>query len=122
MAVCKHNYSCFRYQMYKNMMYMHQYGYGHHDPYYNNHYRQGQCYQGCPYNAHCEYGFCECNNGFVKQSGGCYRPEAVPPPRNLAMPFIACAEVAECQNIDINMVCQNNTSGTKMIKYIIKSE
>ena len=111
MALCKHNISCFRYQTYKHMMYMHQYGYGHHDPYYNNHYRQGQCYQGCPYNAHCEYGFCECNNGFVKNSGGCYRPEAVPPPRNLEMPFIACAEVAECQNIDINMVCQNQTTG-----------
>lgn len=100
-----------RYQMYNHMMHMHQYGNGYHDPYYNNHYRQGQCYQGCPYNAHCEYGFCECDYGFTKRSGGCYRQGQVPPPRNLEMPFIACTEVAECQNIDINMVCQNQTSG-----------
>ena len=94
-----------RYVMYKHMMMMHH-GYG--DPYYNNYYRRGECYQGCPYNAHCEYGFCECDYGFTKRYGQCYRQNQIPPPRNLETPFIPCGDASECQNIDLNLVCKED--------------
>ena len=31
--------------------------------YHNNYYSNNQCFGGCPFNAHCEWGFCECNRG-----------------------------------------------------------
>ena len=100
------------------MMLLNQYGAGYNDDYYHNFYLNGKCFQGCPFNSHCEYGFCECNAGFTKFSGGCYRSEqeVVSRPQNfLDNPFIACTEaVNECQKIDINMVCSTNgTQGGK---------
>ena len=46
--------------------------------------------------------------------GGCYRPDQVPPPRNLENPHISCVpdrpeQIAICQNIDLNMICANET-------------
>ncbi len=97
------------------MMLLNQYGAGYNDDYYNNFYLTGKCFQGCPINSNCKYGFCECNAGFSKISGGCYRSEqeVVPRPQHfLDNPFIACTEtVNECQKIDINMVCHNGTQG-----------
>jgi hypothetical protein len=39
-------------------------GYGSYNRgYYNNYYSNNRCFGGCPMNAHCEWGFCECNQG-----------------------------------------------------------
>ena len=77
-----------RYNMYRQMMYMnnpHMYGYnaGYYNNYYNrwvtssipelnielngNVYFRNICRDGCPMNAHCEWGFCECNAGNDKE-------------------------------------------------------
>ena len=96
-----------RYMMFRYMTMMHYHPY-HHDPYYSNYYSQGRCYQGCPYNSHCNYGFCECNLGFQEIYGSCYRNGQEPPPRHLENPFIPCdasLEESPCQSIDLNMVC-----------------
>ena len=36
-------------------------GWGYNPWYYNHYYYNNHCWGGCPWNAHCEWGFCECN-------------------------------------------------------------
>lgn len=36
--------------------------------YYNDYYYNNRCYGGCPYNAHCEWGFCEVTSYFCFRS------------------------------------------------------
>ena len=35
-------------------------------------YKANQCLGGCPTNAHCEWGICECKEGFQRAWGGCH--------------------------------------------------
>lgn len=54
-----HKYQEFKRQMHMlNPMYQ-----GYNQNYYQNNYQQNECQFGCPMNAHCEWGFCECNAG-----------------------------------------------------------
>ena len=57
-----------------------------------------------------EWGFCECNRGYYKNWGQCAREgEGSPRPSNFD-PFVACADNAVCQKIDINMICNTNVT------------
>ena len=37
-----------------------------------NLYKANQCLGGCPTNAHCEWGICECKEGFLRAWGACH--------------------------------------------------
>jgi hypothetical protein len=101
-----------RYQEFKNLMAMRGFGqYGDNDGFRNNFYSQNQCLGGCPMNAHCEWGFCECNFGYEKKWGRCVSPGTPVNPRSANFdPFVTClsTEAGTCQNIDMNLVCNTN--------------
>lgn len=100
-----------RYQEFKNLMSMRGFGqYGDNDGYYRNFYSQNQCLGGCPLNAHCEWGFCECNFGYEKKWGRCVSPGTPVTPRPPSFdPFVACTSTeATCQAIDMNLICNTN--------------
>lgn len=97
-----------RYQEYKRLMYMNQYGH-YNDNYYNSYYSQNRCYMGCSMNSHCEYGICECNNGFRKSYGQCYRDDMSRPSRSPSFdPFQPCTDTISCQTMDMNLICNTN--------------
>ena len=86
--------------------------YGHNSMYYNTYYHNNHCYQGCPLNSHCEWGFCECDRGFLKSSGLCinsydfvhtaaYNPSAPDP----------CSDSTVCQKMDVNLICNSENHG-----------
>jgi len=98
-----------RYQSYKNMMRMRGFGYGDYDDDWNNSYRRNECMFGCPFNSHCEWGYCECNYGFIRSYGQCQRRGARVTPRAANFdPFQPCNSWADCQAIDMNMMCNTN--------------
>jgi hypothetical protein len=100
-----------RYQEFKNLMAMRGYSqYGDNDGYFNNFYAKNQCLGGCPLNAHCEWGFCECNFGYEKKWGRCVSPGTQVAPRAANFdPFVACTSTeATCQPIDMNLICNTN--------------
>jgi len=109
-----------RYQRFKNMMRGRSFGYqrrGYHggdfddggffdDNYYDNYYSRNECMGGCPMHSHCEWGFCECDYGYIRRFGRCGRQGSVFEPRPTVFdPFQSCASTATCQAIDFNMVC-----------------
>merc|ERR1711971_181393 len=81
------------------------------DSNYQNFYSVNKCLGGCPPNAHCEWGVCECDDGFKRAWGGCFNmnftsmPEP-PRPRDQAL---ACSRSQECFGHDMNMVCRDQT-------------
>jgi len=98
-----------RYQEFKNMMRMRGFGYGDDDMGWGNSYRRNECQYGCPMNSHCEWGYCECDYGFWRRYGQCVRKGGNYNPRPGSFnPFISCASYADCQAIDINMMCNTN--------------
>ena len=92
-----------RYMMYRILT-----GGMYHNTYYNQHYYNNQCYNGCPLNAHCEYGFCECDMGFHKYYGQCsVSPPSYPP----SIPIKSdspCLDTPQCQTADMNLICSNS--------------
>ncbi len=68
-----------------------------------------ECLQGCPEYSHCQFGYCECDQGIIKTPGGCTQPKQITATRNLDMVFKTCNSVADCHEIDLNMVCLNQT-------------
>jgi len=126
-----------RYHEFQRMMYMNnplQYGGMWDNDYFSNYYSKNLCRFGCPANSHCEWGFCECNVGFVKTYGTCHIVGIKPTPRltsfspdNLACPLENVVDTTSnttsnttstsyCSLQDINMVCTANTdqSSTEM--------
>merc|ERR1719350_2429706 len=101
-----------RYNMYRQMMFMnnpHMYGYN--AGYYNNYYNRNICRDGCPMNAHCEWGFCECNAGSTRRNGQCMdsvQASKLPARPKDFNPFITCGETGECQKLDMNLICNKN--------------
>merc|ERR1719250_94837 len=82
----------------------HGYGYGHHHGGYNS-----QCFGGCPYAAHCEWGFCECNRGYEKRYGRCEQDWSNQQGRpNNFDPFVECMDSSNCQRMDMNLICNTN--------------
>ena len=75
-------------------------GLGWNSYYYNHYYYNNQCWGGCPFAAHCEWGFCECNRGYQRSFGGCVRDldSARQRPDNFN-PFVDCREGSTCQSI-----------------------
>jgi len=100
-----------RYQQYRMLSYMHMHPGGYYDNYYyNNYYLMNRCYGGCPLNARCEYGYCQCAYGFRNQFGQCYRDGMTAPYRPPGFdPFQPCTEESGvCQRMDMNLVCNTN--------------
>jgi len=121
-----------RYHEFQRMMYMNnplQYGGVWDDNYFSNYYSRNLCRFGCPPNSHCEWGFCECDVGFVKTYGTCQTlgTKATPRLSSFMPENLACGvgEVAHnstahqvnatsyCALQDINMVCNANLSTTE---------
>jgi len=99
-----------RYNQYRMMMMMHGGGYhGYNSGYYNNYYSNNRCFGGCPYAAHCEWGFCECNRGFEKRYGRCEQDwgNQQGRPANFD-PFVQCMDSTSCQRMDMNLICNTN--------------
>jgi len=96
-----------RYQNFKNMMSGRGFdGYGNNNNDFYNSYTRNECIGGCPFDSHCEWGFCECNNGYERRFGRCGRVGSIFTPRPAQFdPFVTCANIATCQGIDINMIC-----------------
>jgi len=96
-----------RYQEFKNLMRLRGFrNYGDDDNYNNNYYSRNECLGGCPVNSHCEWGFCECDYGFERRFGHCGRVGSNFTPRPVRFdPFKSCATTANCQDVDINMIC-----------------
>ena len=112
-----------RYQAYRNMMQSKGFESYESDTngtdtnYYSSYYERNQCLGGCPTDAHCEWGFCECNSGFEKKYGKCHSKSAEYDPVTFDLvnfDFFPCLNTAVCQSIyDINMICvENEMSGT----------
>jgi len=99
-----------RYNQYRYMMMMGGYGYGgyHGYGYHHGHYNT-QCFGGCPYAAHCEWGFCECNRGYEKRYGRCEQDWSNQRgrPDNFD-PFVECMDSSTCQRMDMNLICNTN--------------
>lgn len=99
-----------RYNQYRYMMMSGGYGgyhgyHGYNSGYYNN----NRCFGGCPYAAHCEWGFCECNRGFEKRYGRCEQDWANQQGRPANFdPFVECMDSSSCQKMDMNLICNTN--------------
>jgi len=97
-----------RYHQYQMMRMMMNGGSWNHG-YYNNYYSNNQCFGGCPIDAHCEWGFCECNRGLEKRYGRCERNWGGESGRPAGFnPFQPCSNTANCQRLDMNLVCNTN--------------
>jgi len=101
-----------RYNMYMMMMHMNNpMMYGYNRGYYNNYYNSNICRDGCPMNAHCEWGFCECNAGTTRRNGQCVDTALA---RNMPArakdfdPFVTCSATETCQKMDMNLICNTN--------------
>ena len=88
-----------------------------------NHFRN-ECEYGCPEHTHCEWGFCECDPGYVKAWGICRlvregliekTPDSgvflqegfvAPEPGRRYIEGLRCDSTAECQTRDVNLVCR----------------
>jgi len=84
--------------------------------YYDEDYYGNNCFGGCLFNvnAHCEWGFCECNRGYERRFGSCVRDwDSAHPRANNFDPFKSCSEESTCQMMDMNLICNKNmtTSG-----------
>jgi len=121
-----------RYHEFQRMMYMNnplQYGSTWDENYFSNYYSRNLCRFGCPTNSHCEWGFCECNVGFIKIYGKCldYK-ETLRYQMNFNFVGVGCsmknvgfnstaqhvnAQHSSCSAQDINMVCSANLNVTE---------
>jgi len=106
-----------KYQEFKRQMHMMNPAYqGYNQNYYQNNYQQNECQFGCPMNAHCEWGFCECNSGTSRRFGQCQADwntyAASTPnyaPRTSSFdPFKSCASTPTCAAMDMNLVCNTD--------------
>ena len=71
------------------------------------------CWGGCPVRAHCEWSLCECDHGFIKRNGQCYREEEIEEPRPGDFnPFRPCDNNKTCLEIDLNLICITNLTQT----------
>jgi len=97
-----------RYWQYKQLLYMHQFGNFNND-YYNNNYLGGRCFGGCPIHSFCQFGFCECQQGFQRRYGRCWRPEDDWRQARISDPFSeVCRDNGDCQRMDMNLICNTN--------------
>jgi len=102
-----------RYHAFRQMMYMRNPGMysDWDDNYYNNYYQKNVCLFGCGMNAHCEWGFCECNAGTIRKYGRCvdsWSANTLPARPATFDPFKTCTESSTCMAMDMNLVCNTN--------------
>jgi len=93
-----------RYHQYR-MMSMMAHGGMHDQDYYNNYYSRNRCYGGCPIDAVCEWGLCQCRPGLQKVLGRCVTPGGGQTLSSWHPQDTLCSDSSKCQAIDINMVC-----------------
>ena len=71
--------------------------------YFSNH-----CRNTCPENSHCEWGFCECDYGFMKLRGRCFKSIRASMMENISsrdITGLTCDNNTICSDKDINSVC-----------------
>jgi len=95
-----------RYWQYKQLLYMHQYGSWNNNGY--NNYVGGVCFGGCPLNSFCQFGFCECQPGFERRYGRCWRSTDDWRQARITDPFVVCGANSDCQRMDMNLICNTN--------------
>lgn len=82
------------------------------DDYYSTYYESNQCLGGCPAEAHCEWSFCECDEGYDKSLGRCFK-SSVPKMDNTRLEIdpevnkIPCTTMVDCSKLDLNLVCSS---------------
>ena len=92
------------------------------DSNYQNFYQVNKCLGGCSPNSHCEWGVCECDEGFKRAWGACHNlvggsppnPSPLSPQNATSLPeppkpqnqAPACSKSQECFGRDMNMVCR----------------
>ena len=94
-----------------------------------NFYKANQCLGGCPTNAQCEWGICECKEGFQRAWGGCHnlvgwslfkkknlfgqnpylfsiQNSSLPEPPMPQTQTDSCQTSQDCFQRDMNLVCR----------------
>jgi len=104
-----------RYRWYRHRYHRHHYYPHHHeyydddddywDNYYPNNYQKNECEYGCPAHTHCEWGFCECDPGYVKAWGVCRQEGLTVPEPSGRREGKVCQTNQDCQITDVNMIC-----------------
>jgi len=100
-----------RYTQFRRLLYINGFLDKWDEGYYSDVYARNKCLYPCPVNSHCEWGFCECDPGFTKLWGLCHESEAPDisfSRSNMTMATLPCQDIAECNVVDINLVCTNN--------------
>ena len=85
------------------------------------------CLFGCGMNAHCEWGFCECNAGTIRKYGRCvdaWSANSLPARPQTFDPFKSCTDSKTCMSMDMNLVCNTNLTiqGTGMHTLVLYNE
>jgi len=98
-----------KYQEFKRRMHMLRPSFGFNEEYYRDNYQRNECQYGCPFNSHCEWGFCECNAGTTRRYGQCQAdwssvPNFTPRPTTFD-PFQPCSSTSTCATMDMNLIC-----------------
>ena len=66
------------------------------------------CYGDCPLNSHCEWGYCECDQGFVKFKGRCHSKfQKLEEIDAEDITGENCSIQVQCSHYDINFDCHN---------------
>jgi len=74
-----------------------------------NFYKANQCLGGCPTNAQCEWGICECKEGFQRAWGGCHNlNSSLPEPPMPQTQTDSCQTSQDCFQRDMNLVCRDD--------------
>ena len=68
---------------------------------------RNRCNEDCPKNSHCEWGYCECDQGYLKFKGKCLSmTENLPKSEDKNRTDQSCTTHEQCSNYDINLECQ----------------
>jgi len=69
-------------------------------------YLRGSCEDGCPLSSHCEWGQCECDEGFHRSWGNCAQSINEQPEEERSSNG-TCTTTTECWQTDMNLICRD---------------
>jgi len=84
------------------------------EDYYENYYRSNACLYGCPPSTQCQWGFCDCKEGYVRAYGRCWINVPKLPSKRFDLKRleidpvkrpITCIKAIDCTKVDMNLVC-----------------
>ena len=105
-----------RYKQYKAMLKYQMYGRCFHGYCGHGVYHRRHCYGGCHGSSFCDFGICRCHNGYYPYHGSCWTGLEEEQPlldaeqqRIITDPFKSCNNTTDCHQIDMNLVCSNES-------------